>query len=168
MACNPECSGPCCNAAHPDNTRKQYVVGFLFMPDIPSRHNPYQGWEVALIRKNRPDWQRGLLNGIGGKVEGSEIPREAMIREFREEAGLYITEWHPVVDMVFPDCTVHVFQARLGESVTLLSLTDEKVEVWNVGDVLKYSHKVPNLHWLIPMALFISPPVHAPRIIYDN
>lgn len=147
---------------------KRYVVGFLFMPDIPSRHNPYQGWEVALIRKNRPDWQKGSLNGIGGKIEDGETPLDAMIREFREEAGLTVTQWYSVVNMHFPDCIVHVFQARLDKSLMLLSLTDEKVEVWNVGDVLKYPHKIPNLHWLIPMALFIAPPVNAPRIIYDN
>jgi hypothetical protein len=34
------------------------VAGFLF------RNNDT---EVALIRKNKPDWQKGKLNGIGGK-----------------------------------------------------------------------------------------------------
>jgi hypothetical protein len=34
-----------------------YVVGFLFSPS---------GAEVVLIRKARPSWQSGLLNGIGG------------------------------------------------------------------------------------------------------
>lgn len=148
--------------------KTHYVVGFLFMPDIPSRHNPYQSWEVALIRKSRPDWQRGLLNGIGGKIEDGETPFDAMRREFKEEAGLTINVWQPVVDMHFPDCTVHVFQTRLDKSFPLQSMTDERVEVWNVYDVLKYPHKILNLHWLIPMALFIAPPLYAPRLIYDN
>lgn len=155
-------------ATRPNVVKTCYVVGFLFMPDIPSRHNPFQGWEVALIRKNRPNWQKGSLNGIGGKIEEGETPAQAMAREFKEEAGLTICAWYGVVDMVFPDCIVHVFQARLDKSHRLQSQTDEKIEVWNVGDVLKYPHKIPNLHWLIPMALFIAPPVTIPRITYDN
>jgi hypothetical protein len=38
----------------------EYVCGFMFANDFT---------EVALIRKNKPEWQRGKLNGIGGKVE---------------------------------------------------------------------------------------------------
>jgi hypothetical protein len=49
----------------------KYVVGLAF--DDEGR--------VALIEKNRPAWQRGLLNGIGGKIEGDEMPVETMIRE---------------------------------------------------------------------------------------
>lgn len=55
-----------------------YVVGFMFSADMRF---------VALIRKARPDWQRGKLNGIGGKIEEGETVREAMVREFREETG---------------------------------------------------------------------------------
>ena len=36
----------------------KYVVGFMFSPDKQF---------VALIRKNRPEWQAGKLNGIAGK-----------------------------------------------------------------------------------------------------
>ena len=25
--------------------------------------------EILLLKKNNPDWQKGLYNGIGGKVE---------------------------------------------------------------------------------------------------
>lgn len=42
---------------------------------------------VLLIRKLRPAWQAGRLNGVGGKVEFGESPDEAMAREFREETG---------------------------------------------------------------------------------
>ena len=40
--------------------KKYYVLGFLFSPDCK---------RVALIIKNRPDWQAGFLNGIGGKID---------------------------------------------------------------------------------------------------
>ncbi len=39
---------------------KRYVAGLMF-----SKDEKY----VALVIKNKPDWQKGLLNGIGGKIE---------------------------------------------------------------------------------------------------
>lgn len=51
----------------------RYVCGFLFHDD-----------NVLLVRKNRPDWQAGLLNGVGGKCEGHETPHFSMVREFQE------------------------------------------------------------------------------------
>ena len=62
-----------------ENNTIYYVVGFLFNPDMT---------EVVLIKKNRPDWQKGLLNGVGGKIESGEDPITAMIREFKEETGI--------------------------------------------------------------------------------
>lgn len=55
-----------------------YVAGFLFSENLLS---------VALIRKEKPAWQKGCLNAIGGKIEENETPFEAMKREFTEEAG---------------------------------------------------------------------------------
>lgn len=46
---------------------------------------------VALIRKDRPDWQAGLFNFIGGKVNDGEAPWDAAIRECLEEADLAVT-----------------------------------------------------------------------------
>lgn len=56
-----------------------YVLGFAF-DDL---------GRVALIRKNKPDWQRGRWNGIGGKVE-QEACFDAMEREVREETGVTV------------------------------------------------------------------------------
>lgn len=56
----------------------QYVLGIMFSEDEE---------RVLAIWKNRPDWQAGKLNGIGGKIEDGETPIEAMRREFREETG---------------------------------------------------------------------------------
>lgn len=150
--------------------QKYYVVGFLFMPDIPSRHNQFQGHEVVLIRKNRPDWQKGLLNGVGGRVENGESASEAMMREFREETDgnpFAVSHWSPVIDMIFDDCVVHVFAARLAKSEQFDSKTDERIEIWNVSDVMRYSDKIPNLNWLIPLALCIPPQHKTPKMFFD-
>jgi 8-oxo-dGTP diphosphatase len=65
------------------SSAKRYVVGFYMgFGDDPL---------IALIQKKRPKWQEGKFNGIGGHVEETETPFEAMVREFREEAGLNVT-----------------------------------------------------------------------------
>jgi 8-oxo-dGTP pyrophosphatase MutT (NUDIX family) len=99
----------------PDNAEVsegvEYVVGFAF--DTYGR--------VALIRKNRPEWQAGQLNGIGGHVETAcersdhinsrhdaacrghlEDPYVAMVREFEEETGRRVEGWQKFVVMDFP------------------------------------------------------------------
>jgi 8-oxo-dGTP pyrophosphatase MutT (NUDIX family) len=58
-----------------------YVLGFAFTPD----------GSVALIRKIKPEWQAGKLNGVGGKIEDwdpSDV--HAMTREFQEETGVFL------------------------------------------------------------------------------
>lgn len=46
--------------------RQTYVCGFLFDRSFEN---------VLLIRKNRPEKQKGRLNGVGGKVEeGGDVP----------------------------------------------------------------------------------------------
>ena len=46
--------------------------------------------KVVLIKKRRPDWQKGLLNGIGGKINPNENDHEAQVREFFEETAIDI------------------------------------------------------------------------------
>jgi 8-oxo-dGTP pyrophosphatase MutT (NUDIX family) len=64
--------------AEPKPAGARYVAGFMF--DVANK-------QVALIRKTKPAWQAGKLNGIGGKIEDGESPEAAMVREFLEETG---------------------------------------------------------------------------------
>lgn len=57
----------------------RYVVGFLF---------DTKKTVVLLVEKKRPEWQKGLLNGVGGSIEEGETPEQTMHREAREEVGL--------------------------------------------------------------------------------
>lgn len=61
--------------------KKEYVVAFLFTPDFK---------DVWLIEKEKPAWQKGHMNGIGGKIEKHETPIDAAIREIKEESDLTI------------------------------------------------------------------------------
>lgn len=71
-----------------DKSITKYVCGFLVY-----------GHSVALMRKNRPQWQVGKLNGIGGKIEDGETAAEAMRREFQEETGQDGFEWRETVKL---------------------------------------------------------------------
>lgn len=124
----------------------KYVVGFLFRPELDS---------VVTIRKTKPDWQRGKLNGVGGKVEFGEKPVEAMTREFYEETGAAVLEgrWSEFLVMDGPGWVVHCFCAVGAEEVE--TKTEEEVVEFNhvLGSVLGRCNVLPNLLWVIPMAL---------------
>ena len=121
-----------------------YVVGFYFSPGLD---------KVALIRKTRPAWQEGKLNGVGGHVEAGESPQEAMVREFAEETGHVTHRWHYYARMKGPDFTVDVFTVS-GPLEKLKSTTEEKIEFVIVEEVGPLRNDViENLAWLIGLAL---------------
>lgn len=122
----------------------RYCLGFLF-------GNPFTPM-VVLIKKNRPAWQAGLLNGVGGHVEAGEHPGAAMCREFLEETGVEIKDWIPFAEMIFKDCDVCCFTAARDDLIfDVRSLTDEEVGVYDIHSF--GPPRIPNLRWLIPMAL---------------
>lgn len=55
-----------------------YVLGFAFD----------NTGGCILMRRKKDDWQKGLVSGIGGKVEKGESIMGAMVREFFEETGI--------------------------------------------------------------------------------
>lgn len=108
-------------------TMTDYVLGFLF--------NRYG--QVLLIKKERPDWQRGKMNGIGGKIEPGETPYDAMCREFREEAGIDVMGWDLRGYCTGENFVVHVFRADFEGGSEPRTVTDEEVEwryIANLGD----------------------------------
>ena len=111
---------------------------------------------VLLIRKRRPPWQAGKLNGVGGKIEPGETPPQAMGREFREEAGLDVATWQHVLTLTGPDWQGHFYRA-FGDLDAAHAVTDEQLERHPVRppppDV------IPNLSWIIPLMLD-DDPVH--------
>lgn len=120
-----------------------YVVGFcIFLPTN----------EVVLIKKEKPAWQKGLLNGVGGKVEIGEVPSEAMVREFMEETGVKTQEkdWQLLscLEDEFGTCNFYFMKSR--EVLPVRSIEKEQVVVVpasNLPDNVVY-----NLRWMIPLA----------------
>lgn len=119
---------------------KHWVVGFVFKNRS----------EVALVTKNRPEWQKGRLNGVGGKIEEGETSVEAMRREFKEEAGADIAEWREFALLKEKPGDVKFLVAHGDYALT--SMTDEPVAWYKIDD-LKNAPIMPDLHWLIPLAL---------------
>ena len=148
---------------------KRYVAGFMFNSGCT---------HVALVEKQKPEWQKGRLNAIGGKIEKvqaddgtpgtdglyftDEAPVAAMVREFFEETGYQTQEsdWTefcllsgPSGDMTGPHWQVHFFFHVAGFhdiEKRLRTTTDERIIV---EPIRHRRSRIANLEWLIPMAL---------------
>lgn len=138
-------------------TKVEWVVGFLFNDDAT---------EVVLIRKNRPEWQAGRLNGVGGKVEQDDVSLVgAMEREFLEEVGVevYGDGWHHFASLDWEEGVVHFLRAFDDEAYRMvrrrvgldIHKTDEKVECHYLRGLFVpevIGPITPNLLWLVPLA----------------
>lgn len=84
---------------------KKYVLGFCFLEDRRC---------VAILR-TKDDWQKGLVNGIGGTVKDGEFPLDAMVREFQEETGALTKRKHWQLGVVLrgENWVMHVFRGFL-------------------------------------------------------
>jgi 8-oxo-dGTP diphosphatase len=130
---------------------QEYVLGFVFDETFEN---------VLLVKKNRPQWQKNRLNGIGGKIENFDNSAfHAMTREYREETGLIIFEdkWQFFCKMFSDYFTVHCFvsQIDLSHMKTFNSVTDEEILMVKIADLFdnRFSQCISNLSWLVPMAL---------------
>lgn len=137
-----------------------YVVGFAF--DTQRR--------VTLIRKTHPEWQKGLLNGVGGKIDSGDhsgnLPDTqamaslvAMCREFKEETGVVIApeRWKMYHRERWQNGnSVDFYATALRPGEWPKTQTDEHIEMmywehlnrhqWEMASVMY------NLPYLIPMA----------------
>lgn len=124
---------------------KGYTVGFVFNSDLT---------QVALVTKTHPDWQKGKLNGIGGKIEDGESALACMVREIKEEAGFVSREsdWTHVLSMQRPNLYVEFYACRhQGPATELRTMTDEQVAWYPVAALPQ--NVVPNLRWILPLAV---------------
>jgi 8-oxo-dGTP diphosphatase len=125
---------------------KKYSLGFIF-------NSSYT--HVLLIHKNNPDWQRGKINGIGGKIEEDESAIKCIIRETMEETGIKTEEkdWIHYGQIVNGDkSTSQLFYCLYtGSQSDAATQEDEEIE-WFVVDRLP-KNIMSNLSWLIPLAL---------------
>lgn len=119
-----------------------YVLGFMFDETLD---------KVILIKKNRPDWQKGLLNGVGGKIEPDEFPCDAMSREFLEETGVDIDPafWKHVFSLSGVDYNLWIFTIKSKKFWKCMTKTDEHVYLKPVEAIVD-KECISNLKWIIP------------------
>lgn len=94
--------------------------------------------EILLLKKNNPDWQKGLYNGIGGKVELNTTPLETIIKKCQEELGVNISNWIEL-DSEISSSGIEIvyFLTTLneGEIKKLQSQTDERAELFSINNL---------------------------------
>lgn len=137
-----------------------YVTGFVFSEDL--KH-------VVLLEKQTPSWQKGLFNGVGGKIEKGESSAQAMVRECEEETGMLITEnhWTCYAHLTNPDFfELDVYFAISDLAFEARTIEKEKIHIFEVNDTPK--NIIPNLQWLIPLAVDQSLNFNKPVIFIEN
>ena len=123
---------------------QEYVLAFLY--DVNMKY-------VALVKKNKPDWQKGKYNGIGGKVEPGESPIYACSREFLEETGveININFWEHFLTFKGPEYKVHCFASTSDKVFNCQTIEREEIHILKVKE-LNYDMCVYNLRWIIPLS----------------
>lgn len=149
------------NQKEPNNFQ-EYVLGFCF---------DNEKERVVLIRKTKPAWQAGKLNGVGGKVEILEDQKYVMVREFEEETGVTTKpedwRWYARLRGDYFDMRVYcMFNTDVVNKVR--TMEDEKVEVHPVDLEFIGSQSISNLPWLISLALDTDQPRIFVEAKYEN
>ena len=128
-----------------------YVLGFFF--------GSYYGGddEVLLIRKRRPRWMRGKLNGVGGLVQPGETPLEAMTRALKKETGLVLADCphgaFATLRFAATNTVVVCFTSSKKYIGSATTMTDEKVDRYGYPKCLQSKDLAPHVRWLLPLAV---------------
>lgn len=125
---------------------KKYTLGFIF--DTSLQH-------VLLIHKLAPDWQRGYLNGIGGKLEEGETSIDCIVREVQEESALHIpaADWTYLGNMHADQWVVDMYTAIYRGNLIDARKNDKEEVEWVETNKLPVN-SISNLSWLIPFARY--------------
>jgi 8-oxo-dGTP diphosphatase len=129
---------------------KNYVLGFAFNADRT---------KIVMIRKTRPAWQAGRLNGLGGKIEPGETQLQAMCREFAEETGVTTQEsdWHYYAELKALDSSVYCYRLFDDKILAARTIEDQEIILCDVDLNGLTKESLKSCSWLIAMALDDDP-----------
>ena len=130
-----------------------FTMGIVFSPDLK---------DMYLLRKDHPDWQAGLLNGVGGKLQDGENYASAMARESQEEAS-YAGDWNHLGSMRGNNDVgafqCDVFYSVMGAEAKEPKTTEaEKIEKHPVADLVTL---IPEMVPHLPMLIMAAQAHHA-------
>jgi 8-oxo-dGTP diphosphatase len=122
----------------------RYSLGLIF---------DQQYERVVLMRKNRPEWQRGRLNGVGGKLEAGETNLECVVREVSEETGLVTQpdDWAHIASIGGSDWQMEVFAMASSSIDGAKTMTDEDVGTYRISELPP--GVMSNIPWLVALAI---------------
>jgi 8-oxo-dGTP diphosphatase len=123
-------------------TKPTYVLALLYSADLR---------QVVLMRRTRPLWQAGRVNGLGGGLMAGETAAAAARREVREECGVDVADWREVLVWEDAQYVMHVMSAVSEHAGEARTLEDQEVFLADV-DALPHN-VIDNLRWLVPLAL---------------
>jgi 8-oxo-dGTP diphosphatase len=126
-------------------TCRSYVCGFVFSAEQD---------RILLLRKARPNWQKGKLNGVGGGVEVGERPEQAMVRELQEEVLIAVRpeDCHCFLLLVHQDWVVRFFHIACNPFLARIPADADEYPVVAYTNSLPRD-VIPNLRWIVPLAL---------------
>jgi 8-oxo-dGTP diphosphatase len=119
------------------------TLGFIFNTDLS---------KVLLIHKLSPEWQKGKVNGLGGKCEENETCYQCITREVQEETGLFIpsSQWKKVAEIHSSTWYVDVMTCIYsGKETDAKSMEKQTIEWFPLSQLP--SNIMSNLSWLIPL-----------------
>jgi 8-oxo-dGTP diphosphatase len=105
------------------------------------------------VLKNKPAWQKGRLNLVGGKVEPGETPAEAAFRELKEESGLDgMTMPRRHGQIIGVDCIIHCFAVDVSDRKLQPREGETETVEWIDWRSLRIDQRLmPNLRVIIPL-----------------
>lgn len=125
----------------------RYVVGYAF-----------EGERCLLVKKSKPEWQKGLLNGVGGKIDENEAPISAMVREFKEETTIdtRLMDWKNYCTIKNDFFEIFYFRIDLNLGVIDGAVNpedkgEELIIIESNSNLFRY-RLVPNVSWTMLMA----------------
>ena len=114
--------------------------------------------EILLAMKKR-GFGEGKYNGVGGKIEGTETPEAAMLRETKEEIGVTPIQYEKVgvvsFDEFYKDEKVnlifHLYMVTEWEGTPVES--EEMQPKWFSIDSIPYNQMLPDDKYWLPLIL---------------
>lgn len=115
-----------------------------------------EGGKILLGRRKKNGFGQGKWLGFGGKVEHGETIKEAMIREFLEETGVFVKKFEKRGVLTFyytddPNMEVHYYQVLEYKNEPIE--TDEMENKWFKFEDIPYDKMWPNDKYWLPMFL---------------
>ena len=107
--------------------------------------------EILLAMKKR-GFGEGKYNGVGGKIEGTETPEAAMLRETKEEIGVTPIQYDKVgvvsFDEFYKDEKVHLIF-----HLYMVTEWEEMQPKWFSIDSIPYNQMLPDDKYWLPLIL---------------